>query len=449
MAGTATGFTVAPAELTSAGQEFTGQAQQLTTVHGQITSASVPATAFGGLPQSSQAAQKHTATMTSLGQTVNTAQQRTSTLATGLTTSAQNYNTGDEQTAAAYKSLLNGTNGASVPTTGQNAAGTTGAFGQQIADNKVLVGQALTTEQQNLASLQQKLKDAQSIGGVDDFGRPLNQGLIDDLQKQITTSQSKISLYSDIINNNRQILSFDPSGNGKISELIGTIGPNTTNVGVLVPGTFTNMADFNKYAQIGQSFVNNDPSGHLAMVVDADGNLPQSLVPGAMEAGYSQQMAPGLVDFSHQLRDQINTYAGPGNDVQVTYAGHSYGGAVVGLAESQGLDANRVLQIESAGMGHDIWNPSDLNLTQPVQQFSMRAPGDPISYIQGLQVGNLGHGADPQSWPGVTDLATGTYPNGQTISGLAAHNGVFTTGSTAWQNMYDVFTGQPPTTVQP
>ena len=113
MAGTATGFQVAPAELTSAGQEFNAQAQQLTTVHGQITSASVPATAFGGLPQSSQAAQKHTATMNSLGQTVNTAQQRTGTLATGLTTSAQNYNTGDEQTAAAYRSLLNGTNGAS------------------------------------------------------------------------------------------------------------------------------------------------------------------------------------------------------------------------------------------------------------------------------------------------------------------------------------------------
>jgi pimeloyl-ACP methyl ester carboxylesterase len=285
---------------------------------------------------------------------------------------------------------------------------------------------------------------------VDDFGRNVNETEIASLQQQLTTSQQKIGLYQDILTNNRQIIDFNPSGNGKIAELIGTIGPNTTNVGVLVPGTYTNMADFNDYAKDAASFVNADPNGHLAMVAWADGGFPQTLVPAAADPSYAQASAPDLATFSHQLRDQINQQAGPDNNVQVTYAGHSYGGAVVGLAEQDGLDANRTLYVESAGMGHGVWSPSDLHDAQPdVQRYAMTAPGDPISAIQGVQVFGMGHGADPNTFPGVTDLATGNYPNGQPITGLAAHNGVFTTGSDAWKNMYGVFTGGAVTPAPP
>lgn len=447
-----TGYRVTPSALTEAASDLGQQAQQLSNVQTQITGATLPATAFGQLPQSSQVAQAHSATLSQLARTVGTTQQRTTTLATGLTNSVTNYQYGDQTVAGYYRSLLDG-QGSTTGTNGATTTGSGGAFASQIAANRTKVASALTSEQANQASLQSRLTALQNedkIDPTDEFARGLNQYEESKLQQQIDTSQQKISLYQDIIANNRQIIDFDPSGNGRIAELIGNITPDTKNVGVLVPGTFTNMADFNKYAQDAGSFVNADPKGDLAMVAWADGNFPQSLVPAAADPSYSQALAPDLASFSHQLRDQINAQAGPGNDVQVTYAGHSYGGPVVGLAEQDGLDANRTLYVESAGMGHDVWQPSDLHDTQSdVQRYAMTAPGDPISAIQGVQLFGIGHGADPNTFPGVTDLATGNYANGQPISGLAAHNGVLTTGSDAWKNMYGVFTGGPVTPAPP
>jgi hypothetical protein len=449
-ASTSDGYRVTPSALTEAASDLTSQASQVSNLAGQITGSTLVASAFGQLPQSSQVAQAHNSTVSTAGQTVTTAAQRGNTLATGLTNSATNYTQGDQTVTGYYRSLLadQGTSGTAA---GSSAGG--GAFASQIAANRTKVASALTSEQANQTSLQQKLAQLQAedqSNPTDEFGRGRNAYQESQLSQQITQSQQKISLYQDILTNNRQIIDFDPSGTGRIAELVGTIGPNTTNVGVLVPGTYTNMADFNTYAKDAASFVQADPSGHLAMVAWADGTFPQSLVPAAADPSYSQALAPDLASFSHQLRDQINTQVGPGNDVQVTYAGHSYGGAVVGLAEQDGLDANRTMYVESAGMGHDVWSPSDLRDMQPdVQRYAMTAPGDPISAIQGVQLFGLGHGADPNTFPGVTDLATGNYPNGQPITGLAAHNGVFTQGSGAWQNMYGVFTGGPVTPAPP
>ncbi|HEY0808348.1 MAG TPA: alpha/beta hydrolase [Pseudonocardiaceae bacterium] len=444
---TGAGFRVTVSALTDAANDLTGQAGTLSSVHLTLTSAPLPATAFGSMPQSQQVAQAHTSTMTKLGQDVDVENKRAATLATGLTNSATNYTQGDQTAAGYYKSLLDGqtTNGS-----GGSTGVDSGAFGNQIAANRVKVANALGTEQTNNAALRQRLADLYAqdkTGPVDDFGRTMNNYEESQLTGQIAASDQKIALYQDIIANNRKIIAFDPTGDGRIAELIGNIGPNTKNVGVLVPGTFTNMSDFNGYAQDAASFVKANPNGDLAMVAWANGSFPQSLAPAAASPSYAQTSAPVLADFSHQLRDQVNQFAGPGNNVQVTYAGHSYGGPIVGLAEQGGLDANRTLYVESPGMGHDVWAPGDLHDTQPnVQRYSMTAPGDPIGLFQGVQVFGQGHGADPNTFPGVTDLTTGNYPNGQPIYGLAAHNGVLTPGSDSWRNMYGVFTGGPVST---
>lgn len=449
---TSDGYRVTPSALTEAASDITSRAGRLTDLGGRITGSTLPAQAFGTLPQSGRVAQAHDDTVGSAGRSTTSAGTVATALATGLTNSATNYVDGDQQVAGLYRSLLDGQG-----TTGTGATGTTastgGAFAGRIAANQGRVASALTAEQANQASLRTTLaglRAQDAVNPTDDFGRGMNAYQEAQLTQQITRSAQKIALYQDILADNRKIIDFDPTGNGRIAELIGTIGPNTTNVGVLVPGTFTSMADFNTYAADAAGFVHADPNGHLAMVAWADGNFPQSLVPAAADPAYAKALAPDLAAFSHQLRDQIDAQAGPGNDVQVTVAGHSYGGAVVGLAEQNGLDANRTLYIESAGMGHDVWSPTDLHDAQPtVTRYSMTAPGDPISAIQGVQVLGLGHGADPDTFPGVTDLATGNYPNGQPITGLAAHNGVFTVGSDAWHNMYGVFTGGPLTPAPP
>jgi pimeloyl-ACP methyl ester carboxylesterase len=447
---TTDGYRVTLSALADAANDLNGQAQQLTTVAGAITGTALEPAAFGQLPVSSEVAEKHNTAVRTAGRTTTTAGKRSTTLATGLTTSATNYGNGDANVAGSYKSLMDGGQVPPVTGTSPSASSSGGAFASQIAANRDKVSTALTAEQSNQAHLQAQLAQLRANPVIDDYGRDMNAGEEARLQQQIAASQQKVSLYQSILANNRQIIDFNPSGNGRIAELIGDIGPNTTNVGVLVPGTYTNMADFDQYAKDAASFVNANQNGHLAMVTWADGSFPQSLVPAAADPSYAQASAPDLAAFSHQLRDQINQQLGPDNNVQITYAGHSYGGAIVGLAEQDGLDANRTLYIESAGMGHDVWSPSDLHDAQPdVQRYAMTAPGDPISAIQGVQVFGMGHGADPNTFPGVTDLATGNYPNGQPITGLAAHNGVFTTGSDAWKNMYGVFTGGPVTPAPP
>src|SRR5690606_15905417 len=99
----------------------------------------------------------------------------------------------------------------------------------------------------------------------------------------------------------------------------------------------------------------------------------------------------GLAEFSRDLDLEIQRSGA--SDPDVTVAGHSYGGAVVGRSELAGLVADRVLHIESAGMGHDIDDPSDLPASQRnVDRYSMTAPDDPISISQGTQLGdNVGH----------------------------------------------------------
>jgi hypothetical protein len=284
----------------------------------------------------------------------------------------------------------------------------TGAWARTVADNRVKVADALTAERSRLAAL----TDAE----------------------EIARSQARIKLYEDILANDRQILKFDPSGNGRIAELVGHIEPGTRNVGLFVPGVNTQMSNFDAYAGLGRSMVAADPTGRTAMVVWADGVFPQNPVVQGPSASYAEAMAPDLKHFTDDLRGEIAGHAG--SDVTLTAIGHSYGGATVGLAETQGLDVDRVLHVESASQAG-------------VQRFSMTAPLDPIEVAQGnawgLEWTGIGHGADPDTFPGVTELETGRSADGDQLWGLSSHSDVLKPGSESWTNMYRVVTGGPTT----
>lgn len=433
-------FRVTPDALTDTAQAFTRQADQLQTVQNGLNGNPLPARAFGGIPESQQAWQSHTGSLREALSLLTTQLRRTGVLANGLTNGAANYREGDQNSANGYRSLLPEDSTVRSLTNGNGGVGTAapatapGAFSEQIASNRTEVANALEAEQRELARLQ---TEQAAQHGVRRFIDGLDGH---DYNDRIEDSQRRIDLYTGILNDNRKILEFDPSGNGRIVELLGDIDADTENVAVFVPGTNTSLTNFDQYATIARGFVDADPTGGLAVVVWADGEFPQNLV-AAAGAGYAQEMAPDVAAFSHQLRDQIGSFS-PGNDVQVTFAGHSYGGTVVGLGEQSGLDADRVLHIESAGMGRDVWDLDDLHNTQnDVQRYVMTALGDPIQISQGTQLFGLGHGADPDTFPGVTRLETGNYPDGRELDGLDAHNGVFTYHSDAWWNIYGVFTG--------
>lgn len=415
---TAAGYRVAPARLDTAASESGARADSLGTAQSSVAGEKLPASAFGQVSASAAAAKTFEKTMTELGSRLGEHISRLRTIQNGLTACAAGYRRTDTQVAAMYRALLPED---PLPRAGNPAgiggAADTGPWAHAIADNRVKVADALTAERTRLASL----TDAD----------------------EIARSRSRIKLYEDILANHRQILKFDPSGNGRIAELVGHIEPGTRNVGLFVPGVNTQMSNFDAYAGLGRSLVAADPTGRTAMVVWADGVFPQNPVAQGPDASYAQAMAPHLKDFAGDLRGEIASHAGP--DVTLTAIGHSYGGATVGLAETQDLDVDRVLRVESAGMGHGVWSPADLPASQAgVQRFSMTAPLDPIVVAQGnawgLEWTGIGHGADPDTFPGVTDLPTGHDAAGNTQWGLSSHNDVLKPGSGSWTNIYRVLT---------
>ncbi len=260
--------------------------------------------------------------------------------------------------------------------------------------------------------------------------------------KQIEQARRRIATYERLLAPERQIILFDPTGDGAVAELHGMIGPKTRNVGVLVPGTTTDIDNFDGFSQRGRTFVDASPDGDLAVIVWMGGDLPDKLVSDAPSQRYADDLGPKLADFSRDLRQEISADVPAATGVHVTVAGHSYGGAVVGTAERFGLDADRVLHIESAGMGHGVDGPEEYHNPRPdVRRYSMTAPGDPIGLTQGVTIGSIGHGTDPDEFPGVTRLDTGRYADGRRVEGVAAHGGVFEPGSDAWRNMHEVLVG--------
>ncbi|NRQ48672.1 alpha/beta hydrolase [Aeromicrobium stalagmiti] len=312
-------------------------------------------------------------------------------------------------------------------------------FDYRADANAVNVIVALDDEQDQLRDLEDQHQDNQHDGDL--FGRNNN-----DLDDPISDSQDRIELYQSILDGDRQIIFFDAADDGAIAELHGDIDSSTQNVGVSVPGTTTDMSSYQGVADKSENFVA-DSGGDLAMISWMGGDLPDDIIKDAPFADYSERLGPGLADFSHDVRQEIEHSAAAPNDVQTTYLGHSYGGAVVGRAELSGLDADRVLHVESAGMGHDIWSPSDLpDSQQGVDRYSMTAPGDIIGDIQGMQVGDIGHGADPDGFDGTTRLDTGDRTDGTPNIGKDSHSNVFQRQSDAYTNMLEVLNGGEVTT---
>ena len=139
--------------------------------------------------------------------------------------------------------------------------------------------------------------------------------------------------------------------------------------------------------------------------------------------------------------------------VDSTAIGHSYGGALVGVADRDGLEVTRVLHIESAGAGRGVFTAEGYDAVAPdrdVDRYTMTAPGDTIVLARvsaDLQERTgLGHGGNPDEISSFTRLETGRFTNedgssGRIIAGASSHSDVLAPNTTSWANMVGVVTG--------
>lgn len=275
----------------------------------------------------------------------------------------------------------------------------------------------------------------------------------------------------------RKFVLFSPDGNGKMIEMVGDFSPGINGVGVIVPGTGTNL---NGSTSNHNAAVNIARESGSPIFLFVGGDFPQDLVKDASDPVFARDMAPDLVRFGQQVDREVAQLA-PGTPV--TYVGHSYGGAILGTAEQLGLRADRILHASSAGTGiydneysNPIYKSDSINPNPHVQRFSMTAPGDPIAVVQSLPhdldgqkygyidalrdllphnadgdvgnpLGGMPTATDPDKIPGVMRLDTGYYgPGGahpdQVIVGVDGHGKYWDDpDSTAFDNIVGVIKG--------
>lgn len=144
-------------------------------------------------------------------------------------------------------------------------------FANRAHANTVNVVAALADERRELAELREQ--HARNQDDWDFLG--LNN---DDLEGPIGNLEDRISLYESILEDDRTIVFFDPAGDGAIAELHGTIDARTRNVGVLVPGTGSDLSNYEGgVARRSRGFVNTNAAGELAMVSWMGGDLPDDV----------------------------------------------------------------------------------------------------------------------------------------------------------------------------
>ncbi|GAP46360.1 alpha/beta hydrolase [Streptomyces azureus] len=236
--------------------------------------------------------------------------------------------------------------------------------------------------------------------------------------------------FADLMEKDRRILAFDPDGSGRVAEVFGDLR-EADRVSVVVPGVDTDLLTFQrtrrKYsAPVGmaESLYAAEraasPSTRTAVIAWADYTAP---------SGLGIDSATGLRAEEGALRLNALVRALP-NSSPVSLFCHSYGSVVCGVA-AHSLPG-RVSDIAVAGSpGMRVEKAAQLHTTARV--WAMRDADDWIQDVPYLEVGGLGHGADP--------VSTGFGARVLSAQGAKGHAGYFEPGTASLMNFAEIGVG--------
>ncbi|MFI6340694.1 alpha/beta hydrolase [Streptomyces sp. NPDC050535] len=200
--------------------------------------------------------------------------------------------------------------------------------------------------------------------------------------------------YEDLLEKGREILAFDPMGRGRIAEVFGDLD-TAERVSVVVPGVDTDLLTFQRTSKkysapvgMAQALYTAEhsaaPAKDTAVIAWADYTAPSGL---GIDSATAMRAEDGAVRLNALVR------ALPKGSSVVLYC-HSYGSVLCGVAARK--LPSRVSDIAvsgSPGMRADTVT----GLRTTAQVWAMRDSDDWIQDVPHLEVGGLGHGADPVS----------------------------------------------------
>lgn len=152
----------------------------------------------------------------------------------------------------------------------------------------------------------------------------------------------------------KSLISFDPK-NDRIIEMIGDLGPNTTNIVNYVPGTGTTMDSIYGEGPQGMAHALVDgaiPPGSTVAFVYKDAPFPGW---GANDGVYHSSSAARAGGPYHDFNSALALENS--NGASVTSVEHSFGSSVGGYAETQGTHFDKRVVLGGIGMTDD-WKPS-------------------------------------------------------------------------------------------
>lgn len=236
--------------------------------------------------------------------------------------------------------------------------------------------------------------------------------------------------FVSLMTEGRHILAFDPDGSGRIAEVFGSLR-RAERVSVVVPGVDTDVLTFQRTSRRYSAPVGMakalykaeraaSPSTRTAVIAWADYTAPAGL---GIDSATAMRAEDGALRLNALVR------ALPGSS-PVSLFCHSYGSVVCGVAAHTLPD--RVADIAVAGSpGMRVTNASHLRTSAHV--WAMRDADDWIQDVPYMEVGGLGHGADPVSSAfGARVLSA---------QGADGHSGYFEPGTESLLNFAEIGIG--------
>ncbi|GAA2999024.1 alpha/beta hydrolase [Kitasatospora sp. NPDC006786] len=242
----------------------------------------------------------------------------------------------------------------------------------------------------------------------------------------------------------RQVLAFDPRGRGLVSEVWGDLA-DAERISVLVPGSDADLGHHDQAAEPLRSPAGmaralhaeerrQAPNTRTAVISWTGYVTPSGLGPDAATSRLADVAAPRLERLLSGLKETTRPDAPP------SLLCHSYGSVVCGTAApeipraaaspSDTSGITDLVVFGSPGMGVQ----STTELGAGVHVWATRNPSDWIGNVPFLEVGGLGHGADP--------TASGFGSEQISSARAAGHNGYFTEGTDSLRNFAAISLGR-------
>ncbi|WP_345035919.1 alpha/beta hydrolase [Streptomyces sannanensis] len=240
--------------------------------------------------------------------------------------------------------------------------------------------------------------------------------------------------FESLLEPGRQILAFDPGGDGRVAEVFGDLG-RARRVSVIVPGVDTNVLTFERSRRKYTAPVGMAESLYAAERSASPGALPQGRIAVIAWADYTSPDGVGMDAAVGKLAEdgavRLGALVGglPGT-APVSLFCHSYGSVLCGVAARR--LPPRVTDIAVAG-SPGMRADSARGLRSTARVWAMRDADDWIQDVPYLEVGVFGHGADPVSSAfGARVLSS---------KGAIGHTGYFEPGTESLRNFAAIGVG--------